>query len=311
MKTNYTRFMPNKTVSQKTSPIPSNITLAIYRDEYISHLKTSYSKSYYSNSEMSFNKLIEFGGNLHLSKVTSQIVEKFIRLVFATHKRQAAAHYRNLRAAFNKAIAWNYMQVNPCSKFKMPRIASSFPLFISFEDLKKIIEATEQEIMREMFLFGFFTGARLSEIVNLKWKSIDLKDRMLTIINDDDFQTKSKKERHIPMNKILFRLMKDRFNTFTNIEPEDYVFIKESGFPYGKDRVSKAFKTALKQTDLDDRIHFHTLRHSFASALVQNGASLFAVKELLGHSDYRTTMVYSHLSNDALKKVITVLDKIK
>ena len=72
---------------------------------------------------------------------------------------------------------------------------------------------------------------------------------------------------------------------------------------FNNDYVTKKFKKAVREAELNDKIHFHTLRHSFASRLVQRGASIYVAKELLGHSDVKTTQIYSHLEQSNLKEV--------
>ena len=85
-----------------------------------------------------------------------------------------------------------------------------------------------------------------------------------------------------------------------------YVFSKSGGIKFNNDYVTKNFKKAVRKAELNDKIHFHTLRHSFASRLVQRGASIYVVKELLGHSDVSTTQIYSHLEHKNLKDVMNL-----
>ena len=86
------------------------------------------------------------------------------------------------------------------------------------------------------------------------------------------------------------------------------MFCKENGKAFTGDYVSKKFKRACKAAGMDKAIHFHSLRHSFASNLAQKGVSLYVIKELLGHSSISTTEIYSHLNMDSLKEAIRILD---
>ncbi len=79
------------------------------------------------------------------------------------------------------------------------------------------------------------------------------------------------------------------------------------GIKLNEDFVSKQFKLAVRETGLDDNIHFHTLRQSFASRLAQKGVSLFVIKELLGHEDIKTTQIYSHLQTQNLEEAVKLL----
>ena len=84
------------------------------------------------------------------------------------------------------------------------------------------------------------------------------------------------------------------------------VFSKSGGIKFNNDYVTKNFKKAVRKAELNDKVHFHTLRHSFASRLVQRGASIYVVKELLGHTDVTTTQIYSHLEQSNLKDVMNL-----
>ena len=86
-----------------------------------------------------------------------------------------------------------------------------------------------------------------------------------------------------------------------------YVFSKSSVLNFNAEYVSKQFKKALRAAKLNDDIHFHSLRHSFASNLVQRGVNLYVIKELLGHEDIKTTQVYSHLTQSSLLDAVILL----
>ncbi len=102
--------------------------------------------------------------------------------------------------------------------------------------------------------------------------------------------------------------MMDRFNKVNNGNNNNYIFCRVMGIKLNEDYVSKKFKIAVRDAGINDNIHFHTLRHSFASRLIQKGASLFVVKELLGHEDIKTTQIYSHLQTQNLVDAVTLLN---
>jgi len=148
---------------------------------------------------------------------------------------------------------------------------------------------------------------RLGEIINLKWNAVDLTAKTILVCNTEQFTTKSKKERIIPISKKIFDLLNRRIPKIISIKNDEYVFPKMKGIKYNEDYVSKSFKKAVRAAQLDDAIHFHTLRHSFASNLVQRGASIYVVKELLGHGDISTTQIYSHLQKENLVNAVNLL----
>ncbi|MBE0551903.1 MAG: tyrosine-type recombinase/integrase [Ignavibacterium sp.] len=93
----------------------------------------------------------------------------------------------------------------------------------------------------------------------------------------------------------------------SNSNPDDFIFNRKTDIKFNEDYVSKQFKKALRAAELNDDIHFHNLRHSFASNLVQRGVNLYVVKELLGHEDIKTTQIYSHIQNQNLYDAVCLI----
>jgi len=141
----------------------------------------------------------------------------------------------------------------------------------------------------------------LSEIINLEWDDVDMKAKLIQVKNKDTFTTKSKKERVIPISKSLKKILKGINNK------EGFVFSND-GNKFNPTYASRSFKKCVRSSGLDDKIHFHTLRHSFASNLAQRGVNIYIIQKLLGHSNITTTQIYSHLQNENLVKAIKVLD---
>ena len=92
-----------------------------------------------------------------------------------------------------------------------------------------------------------------------------------------------------------------------NLDKNNFVFTRIQNIKLNENFVSKQFKKSVRAVGLNDQIHFHTLRHSFASLLVQRGVSLYVVKELLGHEDLSTTQIYSHLQQQNLMNAVNLL----
>ena len=110
------------------------------------------------------------------------------------------------------------------------------------------------------------------------------------------------KSRYIQSKKILI------FPDFPIVKkPNEFIFYRKPGVKLNSDFISKQFKKAIRKAELSEEIHFHSLRHSFASALVQRGVSLYAVKELLGHENIKTTQIYSHLQKENLMEAVNLL----
>src|ERR1035437_6892502 len=280
-----------------------------FETEYLSYIKSMRAASYHRSIKYSLDCLIAFTGNLKLNQLDYRLMEKFILKQYETSKSCAALYYRTLKSAFEKALSWGYIKENPFRKFKSPKVPKTFPVFIDYKMLNIIIEKEKSLLMKDIYFTAFLTGMRLGELLNLKWNSVDLKAQQLKIECSRTFTTKSKRERIIPINKTLFELLRKRIPKIIDINQGGFVFCKRRrGIKLNENYVSKSFKHAVKLSGLNDAIHFHTLRHSFASSLIQKGVSLYVIKELLGHSDISVTQIYSHLKQDNLTDAVRLLD---
>ena len=286
------------------------ITISQFKNKYLEYAAFNFSKKHVQNIRTAFGKLIEaVGSEKLLSELQEEYLEKFLLEYFQKTKYGASLIYKALNASFNKAIKWNYLRVNPLKDFKLPRIPQNNPLYISQNDLCKILNHTHNHDLKDIFIFAFHTGCRLSEIINVKWKSIDFQENEIRIINSETFTTKSKKERCVPMNDTLKEMLVKRIPAVLEITQHEYVFSKANNKQYLQNYVSGNFKKAVRKAGINSKLHFHCLRHGFASELVQYGISIYTVKELLGHADIKTTQIYAHLQKEQLAMAVMTLDR--
>lgn len=310
------------------SIIPGNeqkevVTLRFFMEEYSKMIKLNRSKSYFVSVCSSFKHFIEFFGyGKSIQTISLKDVENFLtHLQHNVIKRRSSSsnegyrvYFRTLKAAFNKAKDWGYVKENYFTKVKLPKRQKLAPVFINSNQLSTISDQIKNEIVEDVVVFAFYTGMRLNEIVNLRWKNVDLNKRIITV-GDDKFLTKGRNQRFIPIcDEALTSILSQRerkkkiFSIKSHGCVQDYVFCKANGVRFTGDYISKIFKLACKAAGMDSAIHFHSLRHSFASNLVQKGVPLYTIKELLGHSSVSTTEIYSHLNIDSLREAVKKLD---
>ncbi len=293
-----------KIISQPA--VKNTLTLSKFKDEYLEYSRPIKSKKYFESISISFKQFISISGNLAIDEIDSRIVDKFITTTFSRTQRGAHHYYRTLKAAFNKAIEWNYISVNPFTKVKFPKLSKSFPVFISEDELLIVLSNTPYQYLKDIFTVGFYTGLRLGELINMQWSWINFFQNQIIVQCSEGFQTKSKKERIVPMSDKVKSVIVNRFNLGIH-QPDEVVFYRTKGRRLHQETISKQFKDAVRKSNLNERIHFHSLRHSFASLLAQKGVSLYVVKELLGHEDLATTQIYSHLQKENLRDAISIL----
>ena len=284
------------------------ITLEEFRKVYLEYSNSAFSKSYVKRAiEYSFNTVLkDIDGHTPLLRLSVKQLET--SLITRYQKSNYGTHliYRTLKSAFQKAVQWKYLTENPLKYFKLPKVSKSYPSFISLNELQIILTKESNQDFRELYLLAFYTGMRLNEIINLKWNCIDFNSNRIVVKITDSFTTKSKLERIIPLNMTLFNILNERFERFIP-DANDYVFTKIKEVKLNPDTVSRNFKRAVIKSELNPKIHFHSLRHSFASNLIINGVSLYIVKELLGHQDYSTTQIYSHLTSNSMEEAVNKL----
>lgn len=283
--------------SQKTT-----IALNELKVKYLGVIEITHSRKSLKHSRSSLEKFIAVvGGDTSINHIDKSMCESFILNRFKTAKYSGLLQLRHLKAIFNRAINWGYLDKNPFNGIKL-KIPQNHPIFINKNELKLIIEKETNPILSSFYQFAFYTGMRLSEIINLEWDEIDLELKTINVRNKDDFTTKSKKERVIPISNVVYDLLLIMSKKSNHIFSNNLVKLNP-------DFVSKSFKNCIRNIPtLNQKIHFHTLRHSFASNLAQKGATLYAIKELLGHSNITTTQIYSHLTTTSLSKAINLLN---
>lgn len=302
------KFLASFQPPTEVKVIPQQMSLLQFKEEYLSMMKQSHSKSYCLRSiEPAFKFFIEGVGNIPLIQISIRHIDKFITTTFSRSNSAASLYYRTLKAAFSKAESWGYIPINPFKKVKSPKVPKSHPQFITQEEFQKILSATERTDLKDIFTIAFYTGMRLGEILNMKWNWIDFSQNIITTKNSNGYSTKSKKERIIPMNDHVQQIINHKLISLNGSSKENYIFLNSNCIKFNEDFISKQFKKIVRKVNFSDEVHFHTLRHSFASILVQHGVSLYVVKELLGHEDIKTTQVYSHLTQVSLSNAVNML----
>jgi integrase len=300
-------YIPQKKHKAETLVTKTSISLSKFFEEYKTYINNTYSVKYLKKAVIpSFVSLQKHLPDIPLENISSRNIDQYISSVFSNSKYAASMYYRTLKAAFNKAVVWNYIEVNPFSKIKTPKTPSSLPVYISEAELIQILDKVENQLYKDIFTTAYYTGMRLNELLNMKWDWIDFNQNFITIKNSNQFITKNKRERVIPIHPRIDQILNSRF-PFSKEKENHFVFYRVSGVKLNGEFISKQFKKGAKAAKLNPKIHFHTLRHSFASALVQRKVDIYTVQKLLGHNKIQTTQIYSHLQKENLSQAVNLL----
>lgn len=302
------RFLTDFKKNSEAGQSGNGIYLKDFIKKYCDYVELTGSKSYLKRSVIpSLNDLVKHIGNISLKNLDRFILEKFLLSTFKRSPYTAYLNFRTIRAALTRAKNWGYIDTNYLLGFKLPKIQTKHPLFLTYEELQKILEATNRRDLQNIFLFAFFTGLRLSEIFSLTWNDINIEKGIIQV-GSSSFITKSRKIRFVPMavqvKEILLRLSSKRTHKIKSVYDNKI-------FKNAPDHISHLFKACVRAAGMSEDICFHTLRASFGSYLLQQGVAISVISKLLGHSSIAITeQYYVSLTMDNLKSAILAFDAI-
>jgi len=278
------------------------ITFSEFAEEFMSWVETNTSEGttrVYGNTIRAH--LVPFFGDRYLSQVAKKDVEDYkterAKLVKPITLNNEIAL---LRGMFRRAVEWQYTTQNPTQGVKQLKVPAKKPRFLSREEAAQLLDFAPDD-WKALIAAGLYAGLRAGELVNLQWEDVNLRNRTITVQSKDDWQTKNRKVRAIPISsKLLICLQKHPRHISS-----PYVFCWPDGTKYSY--LDNKFRSMVRRVGLIG-VTAHTLRHTFASWLVMEGVDLATVQKLLGHSDITMTMVYAHLAPDHLKTAVERLD---
>jgi len=206
----------------------------------------------------------------------------------------------SLRAYFKFALKREEIKKNPMEKVKLLKVQKELPSFADEKQFSDVLDSTEFENRQDQVIIEILygTGIRLAELLGLRVSSFNSQEGTIKVLG------KRNKERVIPLSRPLVELLKDYINEKNHenlLDQDPYLIVNNSGtkaYPMLVYRVVKKFLNGVQSSDKKSP---HALRHSFATHLLNKGADLNAVKDLLGHSSLAATQVYTHNTMDKLK----------
>jgi len=210
-------------------------------------------------------------------------------LYYLVEVKQVSAVYLNqLISAYRILIADVLRREWEEFSIKRPKLDKKLPVVLSQEEVKRILESISNLKHRTFISLIYSCGLRLSELANLKVTDIDSQRMQIRIRAG-----KGAKDRYVMLSETILLQLREYWKVY---RPKEYLFEGETkGKAIAQRTIQAAFSTAVKKSGIKKSPCVHTLRHSFATHLLENGANLLAIQKLLGHSDIKTTMVYLHL----------------
>ena len=186
--------------------------------------------------------------------------------------------------------------VRPKKPFILPRVMSE-------EEVAMLLNACKNIKHRAMLATIYGAGLRRGELLNLRLQDMDSKRMMIHVRNG-----KGAKDRMVPLSPVVLDLLRVYYKAY---KPKDYLFEGQYGGRYAERSLELALKKAVLDSGIQKNINLHMLRHSYATHLMEAGTNLRFIQELLGHKSPKTTQIYTHVSSQALSKVVSPLDRLK
>ncbi len=239
-------------------------------------------------------KFLEFVNKVP-DKITEDDIKSFLSEKISNNMSSSSI------ALLRASLAFFYSEVlkKGTIKIKTPKISKKLPVVLTKEEVRKLISSTKNHKHRTVIKLLYSSGLRLSECVNLKPIDLELNDSVGWVRSG-----KGSKDRIFLLSD---NLVKD-FEKHMNLNQE-YLFTGRNGKLSAR-AVQKIVREAAERAGIRKQISPHTLRHSFATHLLENGTDIRKIQKLLGHSNLQTTQIYAHVSTEELKKLKSPLDSL-
>ena len=204
------------------------------------------------------------------------------------------------------ALKFYFEQVLHREKFFVdiprPKKRSQLPKTIHASDIKKMFDVTINLKHNTMLKLCYGMGLRLSEIINLKITDIDSKNMQVFIEKG-----KGKKDRYVNLPQSILEQLRMYYKKY---RPKKYLFEGQNCEQYSTRSVQKVFKNALQKAGINKQVGIHSLRHSYATHLLEQGTDIRFIQELLGHNNIKTTLIYTDVTNNSIRNITSPLDKL-
>lgn len=243
----------------------------------------------------------------NLSNVDYQFIRKYLNVLYEKNyaSKTICRHISSLRRLFDYLEKNKKINDNPMILVSNPKVEKRLPKYLNYSDLDLLLNTPDKNTvlgLRDALILEllYSTGIRVSELSNIKLKDINFSEREIIILG------KGKKERIVIFGHVCKNLLNEYINNSRNKllkNNNEYLLLNKNGNKLSPRGIELIIEKTLQRTSIKYKISPHTLRHTFATHLLDAGADLMSVKELLGHDSLSTTSIYTHLSNEKLRQV--------
>lgn len=249
-----------------------------------------------------FEEFINYYYRFDIEKIDEPMIITFLR--YLVIERKVSTSYQNQSI---NAIKFYYERVLSGQRkvylIDRPRTEKTLPVVLSEEEVGAIIHATTNLKHRAILMTIYSAGLRISEALNLKIQDIDSQRMQIRVE-----QSKGKKDRYTLLSSKTLDTLRQYYQVY---HPKNWLFEGPSGTQYSDRSIQAILKMSVAKTSIKKRVTVHTLRHSFATHLLENGTDLRYIQTLLGHESSKTTEIYTHVTTKGFEQIKSPMDRLK
>jgi site-specific recombinase XerD len=248
-----------------------------------------------------FEEFLNYFPERNVDEIERTDIERYMR--YLVEERCISTSYQNQSI---NAIKFYYEKVMGGKRnvyyIERPRKEHTIPTVLSEEEVRDVIKSIRNLKHKCLIMLTYSTGMRVGELLNLRPEDID-SDRMQVKIRGG----KGKKDRVSILSTKMLEVLREYYKVY---RPGPWLFVGQMGGKYSEGSAQAILKAACKHAKIKKNVSMHTLRHSFATHLLENGTDLRYIQELLGHSSPKTTQIYTHITTKGMDQLKNPLDKL-
>lgn len=242
---------------------------------------------------------VNFYRKIPLNNLTNRAVELFIENIFITRNYSISTQRQFISALKIFIVFYPYTEINDLV-LERPKKSRKLPSVLSQEEVLKIISSTQNLKHRAILVLIYSCGLRISELVNLELTDFHIQRKQLVIKNG-----KGRKDRYVSLADSFIPLLSNYYHSY---KPKFYFVEGQKGGKYSTESVRQFLKKSCVKANIKKTVTPHTLRHSYATHLLENGVDIRYIQSLLGHAKPETTMIYTHVRRKDLMEIQNPLD---
>ena len=272
------------------------------KDKIIEFTKWLYQMRYSESTIKTYTSMIKLffrNNNKKVDEITKKDVESFNN-EYVLKKGYSYVYQNQLVNALKLFYKYNTKSILDLEELDRPKKSKKLPEVLSIDEVKLILSSIKNIKHKTLLSLLYSCGLRIGEALNTKINAIDLNRKLLHIKSG-----KGRKDRFVPISPTMVSLLK---NYITLYKPKEFLFEGQNNPYYSSVSARKVLNKAKSICRIQKEITLHTLRHSYATHLLENGTDIRFIQELLGHNNPKTTMIYTHVSTTSLEKIKNPFD---